>query len=365
MTTLRASLLPLLVLGAGAAPLRAQDVANKPLMVVLAPNVDKRAAGPDTTNLAGLIQSEFGSAARGADVLLLEDAAAHAAVVDPSVLRCQDVTCAPRVGTAVKARYVVATQVTAVGKERVIAIRLFDVGQNRLLGMQTEKTGFGEDDLPPVVARAALRLAVAGKVDKLPEPPKPAPAPPPEEPKQEPVPPPVAVPKKEPPPKSSGPESQTIILVPQPPPPQPAPAPPPPNTDVPPSPIAGGQVTANPEVPDPNRLPAGVPTAQDQGRKVGWGARTGIILAGLLFGAWAPLALPPAAITAVILLLRAVEIRNTLRARPHDRDDIPPLVTRGRQFEVGAYVVLAVAAGLLVYGVTVVTASIITAIVLP
>ncbi len=351
------------LLVAAALPAYAQAAGGKPLMVVLSPSVDKRAAGPDTTALGGLVQSEFASAAHGADVLLLEDAAAHAAVMDPSVLRCQDVTCAPRVGAAVKARYVVATQVTAVGKERVITVRLFDAGQNRLLGMQTEKTGFGEDDLPPVVARAALRLALAGKVDKVAEPPKPVAAPEPEPPPPAPVAPPVA---KKDPPKSDGPNSQTIILVPQAPAPQPAPAPPPQNLDVPPAPIAGSQVTANPEVPDPNRLPAGVPVAPvDQGRRVGWGPRTGIILAGLLFGAWAPLAVPVAAVTAVILLLRAVEVRNTIRARPHDRDDIPGLVTRGRQFEIGAYVVLGAAAALLVYGVTVVSGSIITAVVLP
>jgi hypothetical protein len=261
----------------------------------------------------------------------------------------------------VKARFVVATQVTAVGKERVVAIRLFDAQGNRLAGMQTEKAPAGEDMLPPVVARASLRLAAAGKIDKLPEPPKPAPAPEPE-----PVPPPPA-PVVTPKPKPAPPESQTYIVVP----PKPEPTPPPPapaprqDLDTPPAPIQGGQVTANQDIPDPNRLPAGVPTVKDRERRVGVAPRVGIVLAGLLFGGWTPLAIPVAGVLSTLLLLRAVDTRNTLRGRPHDTADIPGLVTRGRQFEIGGYVVLGVGAALLVYGAAVVTAAIVTAIVLP
>ncbi|MBI5494632.1 MAG: hypothetical protein HY904_06350 [Deltaproteobacteria bacterium] len=353
-----------------AAPPAAADPPVKPLVVVLAPVVDARARGNDTVALAGLLQSEMASAAPGAEVHLMEDAAARAGVSDVGVLRCQDISCAANAGRAVKARYVLAAQLTAVGKERVIAIRLFDAEQSRLVGMQSEKAGFEEESLPPVAARAALRLAKAAKIDKLPEPPKKA-APPPE-PEPAPAPAPAAQPEPAKPAPEETPRSQTIIVVPQ----APAPAAPPPQApppqprlDTPPAPRGGGGGPGYQDadaVPDPNRLGAFQPTPPPQkGKRVGAGPRVGVVLATLALGGWAPFIAPPAIITGVLLLLRAIELRNTLNARPHAPDEISSMVTRGRAFEIGSYVLFGIAPLFLIYGAIMVTAGVVTAILLP
>jgi hypothetical protein len=335
-----------------------EEAPPRPLLVILVPQVDARAKGNDTQGLAGMLQSEFSSAARGADVLLLEDAAAHAAVTDPAVLRCVDVTCAQKVGAAVKARYVVATQVSTVGKQRVVTVRLFDADQSRLLGMQTEKVGFDEESLPPVVARASLRLATAGHVDKVPEPPKKVEPVPEPEPAPAPAPAPVVRPKKE--------EPQTIIVVPPPVTPTPAPVPQP--LDTPPSPIAGGNIQAHSgdQVPDPNRLPAGAPTAPvEQGRKIGWGPRAGVIVAAVLLAVPAPFGVVAAIGGSVYFILRAVDVSHQLKDRPHDSATIKSLVGTGRAYEGGGYTLIGVAVGLVVYMVAMVTGGTILAILLP
>src|SRR5687768_14071068 len=80
------------------------DTAGRHLVVILFPKVDLRAQAPDMAKWPGMLQSELQTAAKNADVLLVADAASNAKVVDPIVVACMDVACAPNAGTAVRAK---------------------------------------------------------------------------------------------------------------------------------------------------------------------------------------------------------------------------------------------------------------------
>jgi hypothetical protein len=148
----------------------------RPRVVVLPAHAEAKALGSDGAQFAQMLLSELSSAARGAEVLSLDDAVARAAVVDPGVLRCEELACAAAVGHAVEAQYVVATEIAAVGQERAITVRLQDVIKDRLVAMHSEKATHDEDVLGAVAARAALRMASAARLASAPDPAKPDPA---------------------------------------------------------------------------------------------------------------------------------------------------------------------------------------------
>jgi hypothetical protein len=98
---------------------------------------------------------------------------------------------------------------------------------------------------------------------------------------------------------------------------------------------------------------------------VGWATRAAVVAVGFLVGGWAPLLSPAAGVGAVVLLLRAVEFRHTLRGRPHFTEEIAALKKQGQQYEIFAHVLGVGALGLLAYGVAVTVGCIITAVLLP
>lgn len=352
-----ASILMLWAAVAAQAADNAEDA--RPLVVVLAPEADGRAMSPDVAQLAGMLESELSSAARYGDVRLLTTAAATAGVQDPHLLGCNVPSCALEAGKAVNAQYVVTTQVIVVGRKRVINMRLLEVRSGRLVGMLSDKAGFEEDSLPPVAARASLRLASAAHLDKAPEKaPEPVVPPPPPE---------AVKPRTFDGPKTDpGPAVQTIV-VPQeaPPAPGPQPAPEPQEEPEPPPPQSTLLQAQNDIIPNPNALPPGAPIVKESGRKVPWLTRFAIMGVGLLLGGWAPLAVPTGVVATTALLVRAVEIRNRLRERPHTTSEIAQMKQQGQIFEVSAYVVAGAAAALFLLGSTVLIVCVVISLVLP
>lgn len=339
-----------------------KDAPPRPLVVVLPAQADDRTMSPDVAQFAGMLQSELSAVARYADVLLISDAAANAGVKDPRVIGCNQPACALDAARAVKARYVVATQFTTVGRERVVNVRILDVEGGRLLGMQSDKAGFEDESLPPVAARASLRLAAAARLDKEPEKPMQ---------KVEAAPPPEAVkPRKfDPPPPKPDPVTTIVVPAEQPPPPapapQPAPAPPPQRVETPPAPGETFLQAQTDMIPDPRKLGAGAPTVKEEGRKVNWATRVGIVLAGVILGGWAPLMIPAGIGGTTFLILRAVELRTRLQSRPHTTAEISSMVQQGRIYEVSAYGVGAAALLLFLVGVSVMITCTVVALVLP
>ncbi|MEW5855542.1 MAG: hypothetical protein AB2A00_42605 [Myxococcota bacterium] len=316
----------------------AAEAPPRPLVVVLPVDADKRAQAADTLQFDGMLQSELSSAARGADVSMLADAVAQNGVTDVAVLKCVDVSCAGRVGEAVKARYVVVTQVASVGRERVVTVRMMDTSNGRVVAMLTEKAGTEDESLPPVAARAALRLAAAARIDQIPEvkpPPAPAPAP---------APAPIIVPAPAPAPE---PPPEKIIIVPA------RPPEPPPVVEAPP--------------PEPTPAPRAPPKEEKPKRSflASLLSRIGLGILGVVVGVVALLPIPALLATAVGLYAQAFYLRSQLYERPHLTSEIDGTRERGLGLEVGAHALGVVSVLLAVVAVVAVAAGIGAAVFMP
>lgn len=347
------SVLPWLTVVGALGATAAAGPSGKALVVVLPAETDRR-AGLDARAFAGTLVSEMQTSVRAAEVMSLEDAAAHSAITETDVLTCVKVSCAPKVGHGTGARWVVVTEISLVGKERVVSVRMVEMPAGRVVGMLSERVPpDDEEGMYAVAARAALRLTSAAKLDRetakeAPTKPSP-PAPPPEET-------PKVTPKSGQPPEE---EPMKVVTVPG-----------PRDTAQPPQETKKSKtLVAKPTAPGRNGAPAAEPKAAPKksgsGRIVGLPARVGVGVFGVVVAAWGPLVAPVLLAGAAAALAKAVDLRTQLRMRPHDRDQIASMKQEGMLLELSSYGLIAAAGGLVVYGVVVTAVALAASLLLP
>jgi hypothetical protein len=341
---------------------------DRPLLVVMRPDAEE-GSGQDVAGLGPLLVTELDSAARGARVLAV-DAALYTRGQDPALGKCVVLDCAREVATAVGAKWVVVSQVSRQGRERMVNVRVMDVATGRVAGMLTERVPLDPETLPPVAARAALRLATAAKIDKVAAPPPADPAPipspaPPREPTPVPVPAPAPAPapvvKAVPPPD----EPVKVVIIPAPEPPLQPEGAPPPAQPAPPPPAGGMTVMADtPDAAGPITVPA-TPKVEQKRRSVGVWPRLVVAGVGLVLAAWAPLVAVGLTAGSVLFFVRAVELRLELKNRPHTRSEISTAMAEGQRMQAGGVVMLVLSGALVAYALVVPAVGAVTALLLP